>query len=626
MNIVDSMASLRDSDALAVDATIHKFRHFGGVDPTYLDYNTLFGLLQTDLKTLNDLPPLRVAVLRNFTVEGLLPVLAGEIVRGGFSPKFYVGEFDSVATDVLNPDSALFRFQPDFVILAQWLEGLQPALVNRFLTLSSNQIEGALQDLRAQQSQLLSALREQTNAIILLNNFPLPAYPTLGILDARQSNGQTGTVLNLNSALAGDCQTLADTYVIDLMRLVGDIGYRNAVNARFWHAARAPLSPAALIAYGQECGRFFRALRGRSRKCLVLDCDNTLWGGVIGEDGMEGIKCDSTYPGSCYRALQEEALNLYHRGIILALCSKNNAPDVLAVLRDHPDMVLREEHFAITMINWDDKVTNLCRIAAELSIGLDSLVLMDDNPFETNFVAQHLPEVAVISLSGNLAEYRAALARSGLFDSVAFSDEDRNRTGLYRSNRQRKEIERSSGSLAKYLTDLAIRAEFGPPRRTEIARIAQLTQKTNQFNLTTRRYSEGEIDALASDAESQVTRLSASDKVSNLGLVGVAIVRYHDNVAEIETFLMSCRALGRGLEDGLLHIVADKARQRGASIVRGIFRQTKKNDLCIDFYQRNGFEKTQVVSGATIWELAADRALPQFPAWINRVSEADNVS
>jgi FkbH-like protein len=625
MNSVDSPESLRASEALDAGATIRRFRHFGGTALTYLDYNTLSGLLQTTPETLGDLPPLRVAVLRNFTAEGLLPVLAGEVVRAGFAPKFHIGDFDAVASDVLNPDSALYRFQPDFIILAQWLEGLQPALANRFLTLSREQVEDALTGLMEQQRSLLSALRARSKAVVLVNNFPVPPSPTLGILDAQQAGGQTAAVLQLNARMAADCQAVGDAYVVDLMRLIGDVGYRNAVNERFWQTARAPLAPPGLIAYGQECGRFFRALRGRARKCLVLDCDNTLWGGIIGEDGLEGIKCDTTYPGSCYRALQEEALNLHHRGVILALCSKNNEADVMQVLREHPDMVLREEHFAIAMVNWDDKVTNLRRIAAELNIGLDSLVFVDDNPFETNYVSEHLPEVAVIPLTANLAGHRAALARSGLFDTLSVSDEDRKRTAMYRSDRQRKELERSTGSLAEYLAGLETRAEFGAPRRTEIARVAQLTQKTNQFNLTTRRYSEGEITALASGEDSEVTRLSAADKVSDLGLVGVAITRYQGEVAEIDSFLMSCRALGRGLEDGLLHIVADKARRRGAATVRGLFRKTRKNDLCVDFYQRNGFVRTESTAEGSVWELAVDRPLPEFPAWIERVN-VDNVT
>ena len=625
MNSVDSPTSLGASEPLDATATIRRFRHFGGTALTYLDYNTLSGLLQTNPEMLGDLPPLRVAVLRNFTAEGLLPVLAGEIVRAGFAPKFHIGDFDAVAADVLNPDSALYRFQPDFVILAQWLEGLQPALVNRFLTLSGEQVEDALAALMDQQRSLLSALRERSKAVVLVNNFPIPPSPTLGILDAQQSAGQTAAVLRLNARLATVCQAVGDAYVVDLMRLVGDVGYRNAVNERFWQTARAPLAPPGLIAYGQECGRFFRALRGRARKCLVLDCDNTLWGGIVGEDGLDGIKCDTTYPGSCYRALQEEALNLHHRGVILALCSKNNEADVMQVLREHPDMVLREAHFAITMINWDDKVTNLRRIAAELNIGLDSLVFVDDNPFETNYVSEHLPEVAVIPLTSNLAGHRAALARSGLFDTLSVSDEDRKRTAMYRSDRQRKELERSTGSLAEYLAGLETRAEFGPPRRTEIARVAQLTQKTNQFNLTTRRYSEGEITALAGGEDSEVTRLTAADKVSDLGLVGVAVTRYRGEVAEIDSFLMSCRALGRGLEDGLLHIVADNARRRGATTVRGVFRKTRKNDLCVDFYQRNGFARTESTAEGSVWELAGDRPLPEFPAWIERVS-VENVT
>lgn len=605
---------------------IRRFRHSSGQEFTYLDYNSLYGALKALPQAFETLPELRVAVVRNFTVESLLPVLAGEIVAAGFRPEFYVGDFDAIAADVLNDDSPLFRFRPDFVIFAHWLEGLHPALANRFLGLTSEQVQEAVTAIRTTQVRLLSALRERTKAVALVNNFPVLPFPTLGILDAQQANGQTATILQLNAGILEDSHTIADTYVIDLMRLVADVGYRNAVNERYWQLARAPLTHAGLIAYGRECGRVFRALRGRSRKCLVLDCDNTLWGGIIGEDGLDGIKLDTTYPGSCFRALQEEILNLYQRGVILALCSKNNEADVLTVLREHPGMVLREEHFAITMVNWDDKVTNLRRIAAELNIGMDSLVFIDDNAFETNFVANQLPEVAVIQLSANPAGHRACLTRSGLFDSLTISEEDKRRTQMYRSDRQRAKLQRSNSNLADYLASLDTRAVLRQPRRAEISRVAQLTQKTNQFNLTTKRYSEGEIIALDRGEDSEIVILSASDKVSELGLVGVAILRYSADVAEIDSFLMSCRALGRGLEDAFLHSVITSARKRGTSRVIGSYRPTSKNAQCVDFYQRHGFSKLKESADAIVWELATDRPAPVFPTWIQRAREAERVA
>lgn len=626
MNTFESPSSLHPDSQVDPSDSIRRFRHFGGGEFTYFDYNTLFSALKTDPQAFADLPELRVAVLRNFTVESLMPVLAGEIVTAGFRPEFYIGDFDSIAADVLDENSALFRFRPDFVLFANWLEGLHPGLANRFLCLTPEQVDDAVNSVRANQLQLLTTLRERTKAVALVNNFPIPPFPTLGILDAQRTSGQTATLLALNAGIAEDTRTVADTYVVDLMRLVGDVGYRNAVNDRYWHLARAPLAHAGLIAYGRECGRFFRALRGRSRKCLVLDCDNTLWGGIVGEDGLDGIKIDTTYPGSCFRAFQEEILNLYQRGVILALCSKNNELDVLTVLREHPDMVLREEHFAITMINWDDKVTNLRQIAAELNIGLDSLVFVDDNAFETNFVARALPEVAIIQLPTNPASFRACLARTGLFDSLTLSEEDKQRTQMYRSDRQRAVLQKSNSNLADYLVSLDTHADLRPPTRAEISRVSQLTQKTNQFNLTTRRYSEGEVTALNHGEDSEVVSLTAGDKVSELGLVGVAVVRYQDDVAEIDSFLMSCRALGRGLEDAFLHTVVANARKRGTSQVLGVFRPTSKNAQCINFYERNGFRKRDETAAGTIWELPTDHPAPSFPAWIRRVKEADSVA
>jgi HAD superfamily phosphatase (TIGR01681 family) len=311
---------------------------------------------------------------------------------------------------------------------------------------------------------------------VLLNNFPLPAEPTLGILDAQSSAYHTGTILRLNAELLREAGEANDVSVVDFMRIFAAYGSTNFVDERYWHIARAPLAQKALVPLGTEYGKFVRALRGKAKKCLVLDADNTLWGGIVGEDGLAGIKLGPTYPGSAFVALQREILNLHDRGVILALCSKNNEADVLEVLRDHPDSLLKEEHFSARRINWDDKVTNLRRIAAELNIGLDSMVFVDDNPFEAEFVREQLPEVAVLALPPNaFASYRSLLSRPGYFDALTFTAEDRRKNAMYAENRQRQALEAESGSRSKWRSRRPRRSTFRASRSSRRRRTSSIS-------------------------------------------------------------------------------------------------------------------------------------------------------
>jgi FkbH-like protein len=586
---------------------------------TYADYaavaNELAGLTPDE----THLPALRVAVLRNFTVEPLIPVLAGEIASAGMHPQFYVGDFDAVQADAMNPGSALYAFEPHVIVLAQWLETLSPALTTRFLSTPPEQIDDAVNGVRRHLREIVVALNAHSRAPVLLNNFPLPAQPTLGILDSQSPDHQTNTILRLNAHVLADAKELAGVAIVDFMRLFALHGSVNCIDERYWQIARAPLAQKALVPLGAEYGKFFRALRGKTKKCLVLDCDDTLWGGIVGEDGLAGIKLGPTYPGSCFVALQQEILNLHHRGVILAICSKNNEADVLQVLREHPDMVLKEEHFSARQINWDDKVTNLRRIAAELNIGTDSLVLLDDSAFEVDFVRQGLPEVDVIALPPKTyASYRAALTAPGYFDSLSFTAEDRRKNAMYGENRQRKALESASSSLDDYLAKLEIEVDIAVPSEIDVPRVAQLTQKTNQFNLTTKRYTERDVRAFIASDRSDVFALKVRDRISDSGLVGVAILTYDDRTATIDSFLLSCRVIGRGVEDALLSfVVAHALDAAGCDRVAGAYVPTAKNAMAEGFYARHGFVALDRSGAGGTWEhRRGGKTSPQRPAWI----------
>ena len=307
---------------------------------------------------------------------------------------------------------------------------------------------------------------------------------------------------------------------------------------------------------------------------------------------------------------------------ILAICSKNNAEDVLEVLRNHPNMLLREEHFATMRINWTDKAENILSIARELNIEVDSLVFADNTHFECNRVRGALPEVDVLHLQGEPSSFKRQLSEAGLFDSLTFSDEDHKRTASYRAERQRKAIQATAASLDDYLLSLQIRAKIAPAESSQIPRVAQLTQKTNQFNLTTRRYTETDIQAFCCEPNKVVLCLWLADKMAEFGIVGVAINAIEEKVAHIDSFLLSCRARGREVEKALLACVVGHARVLGCETLLGYYRRTKKNDQVSDFYRKSGFQLVSEVDGGTDWTYTltdADAPEVGVPAWIKLV-------
>jgi FkbH-like protein len=583
--------------------------------PTYINYNILANFSE-EAEQLG-LETCRIGILRNFTIEPAIPVLKGEVIRLGLAPDVFVADFDSIAESVFNSSSQFYVHKPQIILLALWLEGLSHKLICSFLTLTNEEVEAEIVRIIDTMKSWFQAIRTNSSAPILVNNFPLPNFITLGILDYQFDNYQIHTLLRLNSLLLRESKNFKDIYWVNTLGLFANIGYDTAVDQRCWETARAPLSKYALVPFGVEYGKFIRALRGKTRKCLVLDCDNTLWGGIIGEDGLKGIKLSSIYPGSAFIAFQEECLNLYNRGIILALCSKNNEIDVLEILNKHPDCILKEHHFSTWQINWDDKATNLIRIAESLNIGLDSLVFIDDSLFECDWVRTQLPQVEVIHLGKEVANYSKELVSHGFFDSLAFSGEDKKRSQMYVGEHKRKKILESASSFEEYLSGLELCAKIGFPLSGDIPRISQLTQKTNQFSMTTRRYTEGDIENFLKKDDADVLYLKLSDKVSELGLIAVAIVEYKNSAAEIDSFMMSCRALGRGAEDVVMGAIYKLALSRDCNKLLGIYIPSKKNMQVADFYLKRGFNLVEDKPERQVWERElSDQMLKNYPKWI----------
>ncbi len=358
--------------------------------------------------------------------------------------------------------------------------------------------------------------------------------------------------------------------------------------------------------------RFLSATSGALRKVLVCDLDNTLWKGIVGEDGFDGIELAATGAGGAHRDLQRAILDLYYRGIILAVCSKNNHAEAWEVIERHPDMLLRPEHFAAVRINWLDKNVNLTSIAAELNVGIESLVFLDDNPHEQHLVRQTLPQIRVLDVGSDAYEYAAAVRSEPGFERLFLSQEDQSRGRMYAERRLRDEAQQSSEGLESYLHSLNTVVTGVQWGHEVIDRVAQLTQKTNQCNLTTKRYTSSQIAELHASSHSQVLAYRVSDRFGDSGIVGVSILRFDGDDCEIDSLLLSCRVIGRGIETAMLFDIVQQASFQACRRLIGYYRPTPKNMSCADFYETHGFRN---VSGAWILNLA-EKVPFHLPSWI----------
>ena len=435
---------------------------------------------------------------------------------------------------------------------------------------------------------MVGLLLDRTDAFVALNSF-IPPVDTLidasGDDVAEERERLNTAVLEL---VAAHPDRLA---VCDWGELLTDGDAARSIDKRFWESSEAPFKPAFLDGYARQIAGVVRAVNGLTKKCLILDCDNTLWGGVVGEDGLDGIQLDTeSGPGSAFRRFQEQAVALQEQGVMLALCSKNNEADVWEVLDNHPHAVLGRSNLVAWRINWDDKASNIASLLDELNIGADSVVFVDDSARELALIADRLPDVTLLAVPENLSDYPTLLTRDGLFVSVTASSEDRDRTRMYQEQSERRESEQRFADLSEYLSSLQTTVRIEALDDANVPRAAQLTQKTNQFNLTTRRYTEAELRAFADATDSAVFTMTVSDRFGDLGLTGVFIARLAGDDAIIDTLLLSCRILGRRLEMAFVDQCMQALEDRWAiGKWRAAYIPTRKNRQTEGFWDSLGF-------------------------------------
>jgi FkbH-like protein len=566
------------------------------------------------------LVPCRLAILRSFTIEPVVPILRALALFNGIDLTVRVGAFNAYSKELLDPESDLYAFDPHVVILATQTRDVLPELWNSDSDLAAEDSETVAVRATADIEHLIGSLRSRSNANLILNTLEMPSFPNAGILDSQRSTGQSETIRTVNRHLREAAAKHLGVYVLDYDALIARFGRLKWGDESKWLTMRMPLAADSFVHLANEYIRFLLPLCGRVCKALLIDLDNTIWGGVIGEDSLDGIKLGAEYPGNAYLEVQRAILDLHRRGIILAICSKNNPDDTMEVFNRHDAMLLRLDHFAATRINWKSKAENIRELASELNIGIDALAFLDDNPLEREEVRMLLPEVHVIDLPSNAALFAGALRNTPVFERLALSREDRDRGTYYLAEQQRARLQNRTVALEDYYRSLEMAVEIGAVTSRTIARVAQLTQKTNQFNLTTRRYTEQEIAIKAADAQWRVYALSAADRFGEYGLVGMAITSRSGDVCEIDSFMLSCRIIGRSVETALLSYVARQAASEGMRWLRGWYFPTRKNAPSKDFYQKHGFTIISQSDRQTLFEYDLSKELT-WPQWVKLQTE-----
>jgi FkbH-like protein len=552
-------------------------------------------------------PPIRLAILASSTVEHLLPAIRVGGMRRDLWIETHTPDYGQYTQALMDPASSLHDFQPTAVLFAldahHLLAGIEPG---GDAAGTERRIEQIGEDLVARWTQVRQAFRCQVIQQTLMPVFD----PLFGSNEHRLPGSRYWAVQLLNAKL----RHLADAEGVDILSLdfaVTSDGLAAWHDPALWHRARQEVHPSAAPGYGDHVGRLLAAALGRSSKALVLDLDNTLWGGVIGDDGMEGIKLgQGSALGEAFVAFQRYARDLSRRGVILAVCSKNDEANAIEPFEKHPDMVLKCSDIACFVANWTDKAANIRDIAAQLNIGLDSLVFADDNPAERAIVRRELPMVAVPELPDDPTLWPSTLAAAGYFESLRLTKEDLARTGQYQANLRRSSLMASATDLEGYLRSLEMRAIWNRFDRVGQARTVQLINKTNQFNLTTRRVADEDIAALIDDDRALTLQIRLTDTFGDNGIVAIVIGLFEAGTTDIrlDTWLMSCRVLGRQIEQETLNLVVEQARALGAKRLIGVYRPTPKNSMVRDHYQRLGFAPIEVSrdDGATQWILALD--------------------
>ena len=535
---------------------------------------------------------IRIGILCSFTINGLEETIRVKSAEKNIECVTYMGGYNQYNQEILNQESNLYKFSPDITFLIIDTRNIFGDLFHSPYSISVSERKNFVEKKLKEIQNLANTFTSRTKSKLVIANFAIPTYSSRGIFETKTEYGFHQMINDLNHGLIASFVNSNSIYVYDFNGFVSQYGEDNIFDYKQFFFGDMKISLDYLPYMANDLMGYVISHLGLSKKCIVLDLDNTLWGGIVGEDGFNGIRLGPEPPGNTYLEFQRILLSLYQRGIILAINSKNNYDDALKVIKEHPYMVLREEHFASMRINWNDKVSNMREITNELNISADSMVFFDDDQINREYMKLNMPQILTVDLPQDPSQYPQTIKKMNEFSVLNLTDEDAKRGKMYVEQRKRNDLEQSTPNLESFLKNLDLKVLIKNANEFTIPRISQLTLKTNQFNLTTKRYQESDIQKFAKDSRYVVGCIQVEDKFGDNGITGVFIVQ-KENSKEwfIDTFLLSCRIMGREVEKGMLGYIMNKAKENGVEQIKAQFIPSQKNKPIEDFLNNCGFQK-----------------------------------
>ena len=534
---------------------------------------------------------IKVGILSSFTINGLGETLTVKCSELDIECKSYVAGYNQYNQEILDPKSKLYSFSPDITFLIIDIRTLLNEIFHHPYSISSSDRKKIVKEKIDELRNLILQFKKNCTSKLIISNFSLPSYSPSGLIETKSEFGFHDMISEINQGLSKIAKDESSVYVYNFNQFVSKFGEKNIFDYRQFFIGDIKIAFDYIPYLANDLMGYVKPMLGLNKKCIVLDLDNTLWGGIVGEDEFDGIELGQSSHGKAFIEFQKYLLSLWQQGIILAINSKNNFEDAIKVIREHPDMVLKEEHFASLQINWNDKAQNLKTISEELNIGLGSIVYFDDDPVNQERIKQEIPEVLTVKLPEDPSQYADILMGLNDFNVLQQTDEDLKRGKMYSQQRQRTELEQSTKSIDDFLKQLNIKVKIKKADKFTIPRISQLTLKTNQFNLTTKRYQEEDILKFSDDNNMLVGCAQIEDKFGDSGITSAFIIEKNDKEWKIDTFLLSCRVIGRGIEDAIISYILKDAKNQGVEKIRANFIPTKKNSPAETFLPNCGFKK-----------------------------------
>jgi len=535
---------------------------------------------------------IKIALLSSFTINGLKEIIQVKSSELNISASVYESPYNQYSQEILNKNSSFYKFKPDIVFLIIDSRTIFDELYHFPFSKSIQQKKIFIDEKILELKNLINYFVSNSDATMVLSNLNVPSSSSYGISESKLEYNLSEMIQEFNTKLISNYKKSEKIEILNFNSFISKFGEENIFDPRQYFFGDIRISMIFLPCFGQELMKFIVSFLGLTKKCLVLDLDNTLWGGIVGEDGFNGIKLGPEPPGNAFLEFQKTLLSLNQQGIILAINSKNNFEDGIQIIREHPYMILKENNFSSIRINWHDKVSNIKEIAKDLNIGLDSFVFLDDDKVNREFVKSVLPEVYVPELPDDPSLYSKFLLNMIEFSHLKITEEDKQRAKMYTQQKMRSELQNSTPDLKAFLKKLNLKIIIKKVDAFSLPRVSQLILKTNQFNLTTKRYKESEISTMMTDPNFFVGYVNVEDKFGDNGITGVFIIKKESKLIwNIDTLLLSCRVMGRDIEKGIFIYIVNKAKKENVKQIKSQFIPTQKNKPIEDFLPNSNFKK-----------------------------------